>query len=276
MKPPEAEMRTDAFPYDYYPDHWGPFPIHEIFPIEKPLRALEVEHYYICLTTPRNPHPIFVGFDDFASVWPVDPDLPEEAIARREKLRGSAEFRALVRVRKLKHLTAEGIERLRDAGADVSEAACREGCLVVAIKGKYWNFPEYFPDRKRGNVLFVPYIHEFGTNDTLSQRRTDERKLRIVSADMRTLTRSMLYFERIKLRCFMRTTHNENKETVPVDDRDIEWFVQKYMEKHPLAETAPRKPQVYRGARKHTSEVWHCFVCHAEWLLHESTLGTGS
>ncbi|KAG8693509.1 hypothetical protein FRC09_010459 [Ceratobasidium sp. 395] len=228
MKPPEAELRTDAFPYDYYPNHWGLFPFHEIFAMGEQLPPLEVEHYYICVTTLRNPHPIFLGFDDFAPVWPLDPELSDSIIARRDKLRDSADFRALVRVRKLADLTADGIKRLKDVGADLNEDTCQEGSLLVAITGKYKNLSMYHPDRKpKSGVLFVRYIHEFSSNGTLSQQRKTERVLRIVSADMRTIARSMLYIERIKLRCFMVTTHMESLETVPVDDRDVEWFVQK-------------------------------------------------
>ncbi|KAG8744288.1 hypothetical protein FRC10_010451 [Ceratobasidium sp. 414] len=277
MRPLEAELRTQEFPDDFYPDHWGTFPIHDIFPIDKHLRPLDVEYYQICLTTPKYPdYPILLGFDDFAPVWPVDPEMPEKAIQRRDKFRGMAEFRALVRVRKVKHLTPGGVERLRDAGADVSEAACREGCLVVAVTGKFRNFPLYYPDRGRtSGILFVQYIHEFDAGTAHSQQRMAERNLYLASIDMRTFARSMLYFERIKLRCFMVGTHKENRESTPVDERDIDWFVQKYMEKYPFAATALRKPQEYRGARKHTSEARHCFVCHAEWLLHHAGLTNG-
>ncbi|KAG9086914.1 hypothetical protein FRC06_002817, partial [Ceratobasidium sp. 370] len=277
MRPLEAELRTPEFPDDFYPDHWGTFPIHDVFPIDKQLRPLDVEYYQICLTTPKYPdYPIILGFDDFAPVWPVDPEMPEKTIQRRDKLRGLAEFRALVRVRKLKHLTPGGVELLRDAGADVSEAACREGCLVVAVTGKFRNYPLYYPDRKRtSGILLVQYIHEFDAGTTHSQQRMAERNLYLASIDMRTFARSMLYFERIKLRCFMVGVHKENRESTPVDERDIEWFIQKYMEKYPFAVTATRKSQEYRGARKHTSEARHCFVCHAEWLLHHAGLTNG-
>ncbi|KAG9126317.1 hypothetical protein FRC07_003916 [Ceratobasidium sp. 392] len=276
MKPPETDLRTPEFPYKYFPDHWGPFPIHDIFPIEKHLRPLDVEYFYICITTQLNPHPIFVGFDDFAPVWPLDPEMDEKAIKRRDKLRDLAEFRALVRVKKMKHLTAGGIERLREAGADVSEAACREGYLVVAVTGKYKNYPLYYPDRRqKSGTIFLQYLHEFDARTTLSQQRMAERNLHLVSIDMRTFVRCMLYFERIKLRCFMINVHKESRDTVPVEERDIEWFVQKLMEKAPLAATSLRKPQVYRGARKHTSEARHVFVCHAEWLLHYAGLSHG-
>ncbi|KAG8686992.1 hypothetical protein FRC08_012227, partial [Ceratobasidium sp. 394] len=277
MRPLEAELRTPEFPDDFYPDHWGTFPIHDVFPIDKQLRPLDVEYYQICLTTPKYPdYPIILGFDDFAPVWPIDPEMPEKAIQRRDKLRGLAEFRALVRVRKLKHLTPGGIELLKDAGADVSEAACREGCLVVAVTGKFRNYPLYYPDKGRtSGILFVQYIHEFDAGTIHSQQRTAERNLYLSSIDMRTFARSMLYFERIKLRCFMVGVHKQNRESTPVDERDIEWFVQKYMEKYPFAVTATRKSQEYRGARKHTSEARHCFVCHAEWLLHHASLTNG-
>ncbi|KAG8794168.1 hypothetical protein FRC12_000348 [Ceratobasidium sp. 428] len=278
MKPPETDLRTDAFPHDYYPDHWGPFPIHQLFSMKNQLVPLKANHFYICAITPRNPHPAFLGFDDFMLAWPSDRDLPDDIITRRNKIRNSAEFRALVYVQHSKTLTADGIEQLKNAGADVSEAACREGRLVVAVTGKYENNLDYDPNRSRDSgVLFVRYTHEHNPNNPLSQhqRQMSEHKLRIVSMDMRTPSRCMLYFERVKLRCFMVTTYEENCEAVPVDDRDIKWFVQKYMQKHPFAQTAPWKSQGYRGARKHTSEVWHCFVCHAEWLLYDSGVSYG-
>ncbi|KAG8723041.1 hypothetical protein FRC09_004982 [Ceratobasidium sp. 395] len=275
MKPPEAELRTAEFPYAYYPDHWGLFPVHDIFPIDEQLHPLVVEHYYICLSTPRNPHPILLGFDDFAPVRPFDSQMSGSAIARRDKLRDSAEARALVRVRKLKHLTSHGIKRLQDVGADVSDAACKKGHLVVGVTGKYNNDPLYYPQNSSFSVLFVQYIHQFHSTDTANEPKIVKRNLRISSADMRTVTRCMLYFERVKLRSFMETTREKNRKIVSVGDRAIEWFVQKYMDKYPLAATAPRKPQDYRGARKHTSEIRHCFVCHAEWLHQASGISSG-
>jgi hypothetical protein len=142
MNPPLLDLRTAEFPHAYYPDHWGPFPVHDIFPIEKKLGALDVRYYQICQVPPGHP-PIYLGFDDFAPVWPIDPDMTDKAIQRRDKFRSYATFRALVRVRKMKHLLPEGIEMLRDAGADVSEAACKEGALVVAVTGAYKNYPIY-------------------------------------------------------------------------------------------------------------------------------------
>ncbi|QRV78635.1 hypothetical protein RhiJN_06650 [Ceratobasidium sp. AG-Ba] len=276
MKPPERELRTNEFPYAYFPDHWGPFPIHDIFPIDKQLKPLDVEFFYICTTPSKSTDPIFLGFDDFAPVWPMDPELSEKAIKRRDKFRERAELRALVRVKKMKHLTTEGIERLRDAGADLSETACREGSLVVAVTGKYNNYPIYYPDRgRKSGTLFVQYIHEFHGDIAPSQHRMAERNLHLATIDGRTYIRSMLYFERIKLRCFMVNTHREYRESVPVDERDVEWFITKYMNKYPCAETSIRKPKEYRGAHKHTSEVRHCFVVHAEWLLHHASLSNG-
>jgi hypothetical protein len=50
-----------------------------------------------------------------------------------------------------------------------------------------------------------------------------------------------------------------------------------YMEKHRFnAAVLPGKEDNYRGARKHTSEVRHTFVCHAEWMLKYSSLHKGA
>lgn len=138
-----GELRTAEFPFEFYPDHWGIFPIHEIFPLQKSLPALDVEHYQICVTPSVSQRTTYLGFDDFAPEWPIDPDMSARLRKRRDKIRGAAKFRALVRVKRVKDLLPEGIERLRDAGADVSDAACKERALVVAITGDYHNFPMY-------------------------------------------------------------------------------------------------------------------------------------
>jgi hypothetical protein len=73
----------------------------------------------------------------------------------------------------------------------------------------------------------VQYIHEFQGGDGEGGRRMGERNLRLASIDNRTFARSMLYIERIKLRRFMISVHKENREAMPVEDRDIEWFITK-------------------------------------------------
>ncbi|KAF8600076.1 hypothetical protein BDV93DRAFT_287566 [Ceratobasidium sp. AG-I] len=47
------------------------------------------------------------------------------------------------------------------------------------------------------------------------------------------------------------------------------------MEKYPYALTSLEKVDSYRGARKHTSEIRHTFVCHAEWLYECTNLTNG-
>lgn len=37
----------------------------------------------------------------------------------------------------------------------------------------------------------------------------------------------------------------------------------------------PEKEDNYRNARKHTSEVRHMFVCHAEWMLRHADFPKG-
>lgn len=148
MASPIQNPRTSEFPDPFYPDHWGPFFIHDIFPIDQNLCALDVEYYQICTVFPESPIPIYLGFDDFAPVWPIDPEMSEHAIRRRDRIRATATFRALVRVKSIEHLVPEGIEKLRNVGADVSETICREGELVVAVMGAYSTHPLYYRESR--------------------------------------------------------------------------------------------------------------------------------
>lgn len=245
----DQELRTAEFPFDFYPDHWGTFPIHEIFSLDKSSSALDVEHYQICVTPVVSQRTAYLGFDDFAPEWPVDADISSKLRKRRDMIRGAAKFRALVRVKRVKDLLPEGIERLRDAGADVSDTACKKRTLVVAITGDYHNFPMYnrklvyrprplafltpldrtaAPDVRKN--FQVQYIHDFGGY-------TRERDLHLVSIDARTFVRCMLYIERIKLRHFMFTVHKEDRGRTPTSERTISWFIEKvclYLSQFPL------------------------------------------
>ncbi|CAE6488976.1 unnamed protein product [Rhizoctonia solani] len=265
-----GELRTPHFPSDKYPDHWGPFELHTMVPYSRSLKPLEVEHYQIVIEYKPANKAIVVGFDDFAPAWPMDrdEDLSRKAKRRRDKYREMAQFRALVKIKKVKHLSPEGIERLRDAGADVSEEACRQG-LWIAVYGQYDNFPMYEPDRKNGQLIQIQVLHT-------SSGRSTERTLYIASMDPRTAVRSFLYFERIKLLCFMKKVSDDDKGQTEMRDRTIEWFVKKMMEMFPFDQTSvPEKRDQYRGARRHTSEARHVFVCHAEWLLEHTTVCSG-
>ncbi|KAH7337967.1 hypothetical protein B0J17DRAFT_768194 [Rhizoctonia solani] len=265
-----GELRTPHFPSGKYPDHWGPFELHTVVPYGRSLKALEVEHYQIVIEYKPANKSVVVGFDDFAPAWPMDRDgdLSPTAKKRRNKYREMAQFRALVKIKKVKHLSAEGIERLRSAGADVSEEACRQG-LWIAVYGKYNNLPMYEPQRKNGQLVQIQVLHEGSEVST-------ERMLYISSMDPRTAVRSFLYFERKKLLCFMKKVSDDDKGQTEIRDRSIEWFVKKMMEMFPFDQTSvPEKRDNYRGARRHTSEARHVFVCHAEWLLEHTTVCSG-
>ncbi|KAJ1305449.1 hypothetical protein OPQ81_000459 [Rhizoctonia solani] len=264
-----GELRTPHFASDKYPEHWGPFELHIMVPYGRGLPALEVTHYQIAIEYKPANKSVIVGFDDFAPAWPMDRDenLSPKAIKRRDKYREMAIFRALVKIKKVKHLSLEGVERLRDAGADVSEEACKQG-LWIAVYGKYYNFPIYQPGEKTKQLIRVQVFHE--------AEDTNERHLFIASMDPRTAVRSFLYFERIKLLHFIKKASKEDDGRTHVRDRSIEWFVQKMMEMYRFDETSvPEKRDNYRGARRHTSEARHVFVCHAEWLLEHTNIYQG-
>ncbi|CUA67989.1 Putative NAD(+)--arginine ADP-ribosyltransferase Mav [Rhizoctonia solani] len=240
-------------------------------PYDPGLKALEVTSYQIVIVYEPANRSVIVGFDDFAPAWPTDDVLSREAIQRRDKYREMAQFRALVKIKKVKYLSAEGIERLRDAGADVSDEACRQG-LWIAVYGKYDNYPSYLPGEKNKptkHLLEVQVIHR--------DERQTMRKLYIASMDPRTAVRSFLYFERIKLIRSMEEISKQDNGRTEIEDRNVEWFVKKIMEMFPTDETSvPEKRDNYRGARRHTSEVRHVLVCHAEWLLTQSKVYRGT
>ncbi|KDN44665.1 hypothetical protein RSAG8_05430, partial [Rhizoctonia solani AG-8 WAC10335] len=255
------EQETPHFPSDKYPEHWGPFELHTMVPYDRGLKALEVTNYQIVIEYKPANSLVVVGFDDFAPAWPMDRDaeLSHKAIRRRDKYREMAQFRALVKIQKVKHLSAEGIEQLRDAGADVSEEACRQG-LWIAVYGKYDNYPNYQPGKNAKHLISVQVIHQDESQTV--------RNLYIASMDPRTAVRSFLYFERIKLLRFIEDVSKKDNGRTEIEDRSIEWFVNKMMEMFPTDETSvPEKRDNYRGARRHRSEARHVFVCHAEWLL---------
>ncbi|CAE6505970.1 unnamed protein product [Rhizoctonia solani] len=269
-----GELRTPHFPSEKYPEHWGPFDLHSMVPYGPGLPPLEVDHYQIIIEYKPANKSVVVGFDDFAPAWPMDrdEDLSPKAIKRRDKYREMAQFRALVKIKKVKHLSAEGIEQLRDAGADVSQEACRQG-LWIAVYGKYYNFPVYqLPEKENEKVkhlLKIQALHQTAV--------TEERILFIGSMDPRTAVRSFLYFERIKLLRFIEGVSKDDDGRTEIRDRSIEWFVKKMMEKYPFDDTCiPEKKDNYRGARRHTSEARHVFVCHAEWLLEYTTVYRGA
>ncbi|CAE6428452.1 unnamed protein product [Rhizoctonia solani] len=265
-----GELRTPHFPSDKYPEHWGPFELHTMVPYDRGLQALEVTNYQIVIEYKPANKVVVVGFDDFAPAWPTDRDdeLSPKAIRRREKYREMAQFRALVKIKKVSHLSAQGIEQLQDAGADVSEEACRQG-LWIAVYGKYDNYPSYHPGKNARQLIQVQVIHQDESQTV--------RKLHIASMDPRTAVRSFLYFERIKLIRFMEEASRQDNGRTEIRDRTIEWFVKKMMEMFPTDETSvPEKRDNYRGARRHTSEARHVFVCHAEWLLAHTTVHLGA
>ncbi|CAE6385805.1 unnamed protein product [Rhizoctonia solani] len=265
------KLRTPHFPHDVYPDHWGPFELHTMVPYDTKLRSVPVSYYQIVINYKPANKVVVVGFDDFSPAWPKDDDDPDsKAMKRREKYRAMAEFRALVKIEKLKHLSAEGKENLRNAGADVSEEACKQG-LWIAVYGKYSHLPMYHPNQpKHKELLQVQAVLQ-------KSGRQIERNLFIVSMDPRTAVRSFLYFERIKLLRFMKEVSNDDDLRTDLMDRTIEWFVQKMMEKYPYDDACvPEKRDNYRGARRHTSEARHVFVCHAEWLLEHTTVHKGA
>ncbi|CAE6472565.1 hypothetical protein ACGC1H_005890 [Rhizoctonia solani] len=265
-----GELRTPHFPSDKYPEHWGPFELHTMVPYDRGLQTLEVTNYQIVIEYKPANKSVVVGFDDFAPAWPIDRDeeLSPKAIRRREKYREMAQFRALVKIKKVSHLSAQGIEQLRNAGADVSEEACRQG-LWIAVYGKYDNYPSYHPGKNARQLIQVQVIHQDESQTV--------RKLHIASMDPRTAVRSFLYFERIKLIRFMEEVSRQDNGRTEIRDRTIEWFVKKMMEMFPTDETSvPEKRDNYRGARRHTSEARHVFVCHAEWLLAHTTIHQGA
>ncbi|CAE7120766.1 unnamed protein product [Rhizoctonia solani] len=265
-----GKLRTPYFPSDKYPEHWGPFELHTMVPYDTglSLRPLEVAHYQIVMEYKPTNKSIIVGFDDFAPAWPVDQAFSDKALQRRDRYREMAQFRALVQIKKLKYLSAEGVEQLRDAGADVSEEACRQG-LWIAVYGKYYNYPRYDPGKNAKQLIQVQAIHQ-GESQI-------ERRLHITSMDPRTAVRSFLYFERIKLVRFIEHVSREDDGRTDIRDRSIEWFVKKMMEMFPTDETSiPEKRDNYRGARRHTSEARHVFVCHAEWLFTQTTIYQGA
>jgi hypothetical protein len=248
-----GELRTPHYPHRCYPDHWGPFEFHTIFPLSRELRPLEVEHYQICFVVPDTEVIYYLGFDDFAPGWPAERELSPSAQKRRDKIRKMAQWRALVKVKKVKDLLTEGVERLRDAGADVSDEACdyEEG-LWVAVYGRYQNYPIYTRESSLFRPIFrivskinqrslarseanpkvkrliqVQVIHQF-------EEHTGERDLYLRSIDQRTVARCMLYFERIKLRTFMVNVSKEDDFRTPIEDRDIEWFIKKVSSPVPL------------------------------------------
>ncbi|CAE6431227.1 unnamed protein product [Rhizoctonia solani] len=264
------KLRTPHFPYDGYPDHWGPFELHTMVPYDASLRSIQVHQYQIVVNYKPANKEVVVGFDDFSPAWPKDPDdSSSKAIKRRDKYRAMAEFRALVKIEKLKYLSAEGREQLRDVGADVSEEACRQG-LWIAAYGKYNHYPMYWPgEPKKKELLQVQAVV-----DVYGKQK--ERTLFIVSIDPRTCARSFLYFERIKLLRFMKEVSRDDDNGTELPDRTIEWYVTKMMEKYPFNEACiPDKRDNYRGARRHTSEARHVFVCHAEWLLEHTNVHRG-
>ncbi|KAF8747579.1 hypothetical protein RHS02_00111, partial [Rhizoctonia solani] len=266
-----GKLRTPHFPYDGYPDHWGPFELHTMVPYDASLRSVEVHQYQIVVNYKPANKVVVVGFDDFSPAWPKDNDDPNsKATQRRDKYRAMAEFRALVKIKKLKHLSAEGKEQLRDAGADVSEETCREG-LWIAVYGKYNHYPMFHPgDPKKKELLQVQVVVNVSG-------KQNERTLFIASMDARTAVRSILYFERIKLLRFMKEVSREDDHRTDLMDRTIDWFVQKMMEKYPFDDVCtPEKRDNYRGARRHTSEARHVFVCHAEWLLEHTNVHQGA
>jgi hypothetical protein len=146
-------LRTPHYPHKCYPDHWGPYEFHTLFPLSCELRPLEVQHYQICFVVPDTKVTWYLGFDDFAPGWPAERELSPHAQKRREKIRKMTQWRALVHVKMVKDLSAEGVERLRDAGADINDEACddKKG-LWVAVYGQYQNHPIY----TRGSSLFRP------------------------------------------------------------------------------------------------------------------------
>ncbi|CAE6477951.1 unnamed protein product [Rhizoctonia solani] len=268
-------LRTPHFPSEKYPEHWGPFELHSMVPYSRGLPPLEVDHYQIIIDYKPANTSVVVGFDDFAPAWPMDrdEDLSPKAIKRRDKYRGMAQFRALVKIKKVNHLSAQGVEQLRDAGADVNEAACRQG-LWIAVYGKYYNLPVYRSadneNEKVKHLVKIQVIHQ-------TAEVAEERMLFIGSMDPRTAVRSFLYFERIKLLRFMERVSKEDNGRTEIRDRSIEWFVNKMMEMYPFNNTCvPEKKDSYRGARRHTSEARHVFVCHAEWLLECTTVHRGA